>query len=424
MNIKNKKTPKTQSRKSSGKRLKSQLPLDCNAYPMHQTAYAICRELRANEDLAESTFIGMKTHARHLIHTIGEIPLDQLTTSDIDDFRYYLIHEVGAKGKVINSCYTLLRSICSKAKKDGVLSENLMDDVKNMTIVEDEPKPFNEDELRLIINADCEDDASRLMVVFGSLTALRISELLCLAWDNVEYKTEEEVEKATIYIDLAKPLKNYKVPKTPRSEREIELSPEATIILRKLEKYTKHLPPVKISVYQRDNITIKPEQRKFIFYNRGTGQPWLHPKQFAKQFFTPFLKELGIAHRGPNQLRHTCASMHFNNGSNLAWIADLLGHTSTQMVERHYAKRLKVSLQKEQDKANQKVSDLFKNEDENSIVMPKATSTAKQSDYGQSIPDSDKKFIFNLMQLARQQKNDAHREQIYQIIESTLMTSA
>ncbi|ENI4485169.1 site-specific integrase [Vibrio fluvialis] len=421
MNIKNKKTPKTQSRKSNGKRLKSQLPLDCNAYPIHQTAYAVCRELRDNEDLAESTFIGMKTHARHLIHTIGEIPLDQLTTSDIDDFRYVLIHEVGVKGKVVNGCFTLLRSICSKAKKDRVLSENLMDGVKNMTIVEEEPKPFNEDELRLIINADCEDEASRLLVVLGSLTALRISELLCISWDNVEYKTEDGIEKATIYIDLAKPLKNYKVTKTPRSEREIELSPEATIILRKLEQHTRDLPPIKISVYQRDNITIKTEQKKFIFYNRETGQPWLHPKQFAKQFFTPFLKELGIAHRGPSQLRHTCASMHFNNGSNLAWIADLLGHTSVAIVEKHYAKRRKISLKKEQDKANQKISDLFKNEDENSIVMPKA---AKQSVDGQSIPDSDKKFIFNLMQLARQQKNDAHREQIYQIIESTLMTSA
>ncbi|HDB1441498.1 TPA: site-specific integrase [Vibrio cholerae] len=417
---------KTKPSKSNGKRLKSQLPLDCNAYPIHQTAYAVCRELRDNEDLAESTFIGMKTHARHLIHTIGEIPLDQLTTSDIDDFRYYLIHEVGVKGKVVNGCFTLLRSICSKAKKDRVLSENLMDGVKNMTIVEEEPKPFNEDELRLIINADCEDDASRLMVVFGSLTALRISELLCLSWDNVEYKTEGEVEKATIYIDLAKPLKNYKITKTPRSEREIELSPEATIILRNLEQHTKDLPPIKISIYQRDNITIKTEQRKFIFYNNKTGQPWLHPKQFANQFFTPFLKELGIAHRGPNQLRHTCASMHFNNGSNLAWIADLLGHTSVAIVEKHYAKRRKISLKKEQDKANQKISDLFKNEDENSIVMvmPKETSTAKQSVDDQSIPDSDKKFIFNLMQLARQQKNDAHREQIYQIIESTLMASA
>ncbi|NMU75481.1 site-specific integrase, partial [Vibrio parahaemolyticus] len=86
--------------------------------------------------------------------------------------------------------------------------------------------------------------------------------------------------------------------------------------------------------------------------------------------------------------------------------------------EKHYAKRNKVSLKKEQVKADRTIAELFKTGDSNSIVVPNDIVETKQA--AQSIASDDKAFIQNLLELARAAKSDKHREQIYKIIDDTL----
>ncbi|MEZ9343388.1 tyrosine-type recombinase/integrase [Vibrio cyclitrophicus] len=392
---------------------KSEVSLDKDDYPLNSVAKAVCHELTTKElEVAESTYNGMKTHGRHIIRHLGNTLLFELAIEDIDDLKTNLLKQ-GKKGKVINGCYTILRAITAKAYSADHQKKDLMDKIDNLKVVSDEPFPFSEDEVRKLLLTDTDYKLAKYMVIFGILTAQRISELLCSSWENVEYFTEEGVEKCRLYVDLAKPLKKYKITKTEESERVIELPTEAAQLLRKLEHITGNRAPITIDVVQRDNITVKREKRRFIFFNEQTGHPWLGTKQFAKQFFTSFLKEAGVAHRGPSQLRHTGASLQFNRGVSVAWIAELLGHRDVSIVEKHYAKRNKVSLKKEQTKADRTVAELFKTTDEHSIIVPKE----KNKD---SVAIGDKEFIQNLMQLARSAKTDAHREQIFQIIEDTL----
>ncbi|MCR9837249.1 tyrosine-type recombinase/integrase, partial [Vibrio parahaemolyticus] len=348
---------------------------------------------------------------------LGDKPLSELTIEDIDELKITLLTQ-GKKGKVINGCYTILRAVCDKACSSEQQKNDLMEKIKNLKVVNDEPFPFTEDEVRQLLLTDTDNEMAKDMASFAILTALRISELICTCWENIEFYTEQGIEKCRLYVDLAKPLNKYKVTKTEESERTIELSAEAAQLLRKLERLTGDKAPTVINVVQRDNITVKREKRRFVFFNEQTGHPWLNPKQFAKQFFTGFLKEAGVAHRGPNQLRHTAASIHFNNGVSVAWIAELLGHRDVSIVEKHYAKRNKVSLKKEQVKADKTVAELFKTTDENSIVVP--TEIAQVKDEAESVVNDDKLFIQNLLQFARASKSDKHREQIYKIIEDTL----
>ena len=144
-----------------------------------------------------------------------------------------------------------------------------------------------------------------------------------------------------------------------------------------------------------------------------------HDPSDSGENFKDFLKDAGVKHRGPNQLRHTGASIHFNSGVSVAWIAELLGHRDVSIVEKHYAKRNKVSLKKEQAKANKTVAELFNTADESSITVPSDIVEAKHT--AQPIAnEDDKAFIQNLLQLARAAKSDEHREQIYTIIDQTL----
>lgn len=396
---------------------KSKASLEMLNYPTGSLSYAVCKYLQLKKfEVAESTFQSMKTHARHIITHVGQIKVCDMSTATIDEFKLEML-DGGSKGKVINGCYTILREICQKAEKDSLLKSNLMEGLKNVKVVELEPNPFSTNEIQKLLSTATDRSMSKLAVALGSATALRISELICIDWGNVEYFVDDETEKAILHIDLAKPLNRYKVTKTPESDRSIELSAQATLMLRKLEKCTKHLSAVDIEVVQRDNITIKKDKRKFIFYNEQTGQPWLNPKQFAKQFFTPFLKQAGVDHRGPNQLRHTCASYHFINGANLAWIASLLGHRSVAIVEKHYAKRNRASLIKEQAKADKTIDSLFRSQDQNSIVVPLEVVSLKEKE---PLVSEQRLYLMSVLQLAKHAKNEKHREQLFSVIEDML----
>jgi integrase len=51
----------------------------------------------------------------------------------------------------------------------------------------------------------------------------------------------------------------------------------------------------------------------------------------------------GVPRITPNELRHTCATLLNDDGVPLELIADMLGHTTTTMLQRHYRHRVRPS---------------------------------------------------------------------------------
>lgn len=88
----------------------------------------------------------------------------------------------------------------------------------------------------------------------------------------------------------------YKVPKERSRIRAVELIDPAIDYLRRQLEETAHLPPVAITVLQRDNITTKRENVRFVFRNGISGEPW-HASSLGR-WFTGILKSAGIRHRG------------------------------------------------------------------------------------------------------------------------------
>ncbi len=87
---------------------------------------------------------------------------------------------------------------------------------------------------------------------------------------------------------------------------------------------------------QRDNVTKKRENVKFVFRNGVSGEPW-HASSVGR-WFTGHLKRAGVRHRGPNQCRHTFASQALSSYVPVEWVARQLGHTDTTMVKKHYGR--------------------------------------------------------------------------------------
>ena len=116
----------------------------------------------------------------------------------------------------------------------------------------------------------------------------------------------------------------------------MELIDPALAHLKSIFCETGNLPAITVDVVQRDNVTVKQENVRFVFRNGVSGAPW-HASSLGR-WFTGHLKRAGVRHRGPNQCRHTFASQALSSYVPIEWVARQLGHTDTTMVKKHYGR--------------------------------------------------------------------------------------
>lgn len=260
----------------------------------------------------------------------GNVDITTLNYDTVSEFIAEL-HQ-SSSNKTVNEYLTVLRAIFNIAVSNGVVDRCPLQDVENLQTLDSEINPFTLAEIKLMNNAQVSEHNEKALVLFTVLTGLRISEVLPLTWDDVDFKN------GTINVKRALVDGILKVPKTKGSAREVSLCEIAIKILEEQKRRTFALPPQTVNLLREDNKTMTAIACPFIFVQTKSQKAFLNVKQFQKNFFTPFLKSLGIKHRGPSHLRHTYASQSLSSGISKEWIAKQLGHTSTAMVSKHYAK--------------------------------------------------------------------------------------
>lgn len=274
-----------------------------------------------------STFVSDKSKANILARYFGSTPIESVRHSDIIEMLDEL-HE-HYSNKSINAFLTILRAVFQRAERDGVIARNPMLGIKNVKTLKPTPNPFTKTELSQLSQTDaCEHGKNAFEL--NVYTGLRISELLALSWEDIDW------DKKTLFVRRAKVLQNYKVTKTTDSTRKVELNDLAIAVLRKQWSLTGNNEVIQISVLQDDNKSYVTESVRIVFYNSQTDQPFLHAAQFNTAFFRAFLEKSGVAHRGVSQLRHTFASQNLTAGISKDWIAMQMGHTDTGMIDSHY----------------------------------------------------------------------------------------
>lgn len=195
-----------------------------------------------------------------------------------------------------------------------------------------EVDPFTRAEIKTILAANADPQIINL-VAFMMWSGARISEAIALAWEDVD------LANGVITIKRARVASTYKITKTRRSTRKVKLLRPAIDALIAQHALTGSMPQVKASVIQRDNRTARENKLRFCFHNPNTDKAFSTADNMRNNFWNALIKETGLRHRGPNQCRHTFASQMLSSGAvTVDWVANQLGHTSTQMIWRHYGK--------------------------------------------------------------------------------------
>ncbi len=164
---------------------------------------------------------------------------------------------------------------------------------------------------------------------FNAHAGLRESELMGLAWEDVDTETL-----------------SVRIWRAPRARRvqgaqdtgqhlgEFQLQPDAIYWLQRQQQYTEALPPVEATVRQKNER--RPCHRAPALrlpqhqHRRCSARDTVFRKVFQK-------KQAGVRVRGANQPRHAFASRPLTHAVPLEWIAPIMG-TSIAMLRKHYAK--------------------------------------------------------------------------------------
>lgn len=249
-----------------------------------------------------------------LIPRFGEKEVGQITKADILAFRADLA-KVQARGKQtalsnprINKILNPLRMILNEAA-DRYDFHTPFQNIKQLKTKKTDVQPFSLEEVKRILAAVRPDFRAYWVVRF--FTGMRTGEVHGLKWKHVDFERRLILVRETIVNGKTE------YTKTDGSQRDIQMSQMVFDALREQEKASGQIS-------------------EYVFCTRN-GQPLDH-KNVTNRVWHPLLRHLGLAKRRPYQCRHTAATLWLASGESPQWIAAQLGHTTTEMLFRVYAR--------------------------------------------------------------------------------------
>lgn len=270
--------------------------------------------LHLRSDLAKSTLKSYQAALTGFWYpSIGKRPLVDI---DFTEIATALAKRKWVSNKTRNNYLIIARQIFDAAFVDGIIQRSPMDRVRNAKVQRPEPDPLTIPEIDQVITAINEryDEQVTTYFEFAFFTGLRTSELIALEWGDVDFQRRQ------VRVHQAKVEGEIKNTKTSRI-RHVDLNTRALAAL----------------IRQKEHTFLAGKQ---VFHNPVTGNPWADDYRQRISYWHPTLKSLGMRARDAYQTRHTYATLLLMAGTNPAYVAQQLGHTTMKMTLERYARWL------------------------------------------------------------------------------------
>lgn len=283
-------------------------------------------------EVSETTMKGYRSKAKLIDKHFKRQELCAIKPRDVREFIEKL-HKRGYSNKTINEYLIVLRGVFKRLVEDEEIFRDPSRTLQNFRTVISSPDPFTREEIAKMTSAPGAPASEMAMLKFGLYTGLRVSELMALAWEDVD------LEQRTVHVRRARVNGRLKAPKNRASDRVISLTQKAVDLLESIKPLSGRSRMRRTyAVTLEDNRSEARQKLRIVFLNSNTGGPIKTDCHYARYFLRPLLKRTGVRYRPPNNCRHTWASQMLTEGVPTAWIARQLGHTSEQMIYRHYGK--------------------------------------------------------------------------------------
>lgn len=279
---------------------------------------------RRAKSLSPSTLASYERWAKSRIYPKwGERFADDLPTTELRSWIADLVSEMDPKS--VRNCVGFLSAVLNRAAADSAIPANPLGPIKLKSVLprkqkaeDDDVDPFNDAEIAAIISA-CRSLEERALWQFAFASGLRTGELIAVKWGHIDaLRGVIRVQDNVVSADVGTVEKDTKTGKA----REVPILPAAQAALE----------------------IMRPISRiagEYIFQHPATRQRWRDDQQMRKGSWQPTLLRAGVRYRNPYQTRHTFASKLLAEGEQEHLVAKLLGHSTVEMVRRHYGRYIK-----------------------------------------------------------------------------------
>lgn len=229
-------------------------------------------------------------YLKHILEFFGNVYLNEITTSKIEEFRKSLL-EKGAKHATVNRYLACLRSMLNKAVEWAHLQKTPMGSIKLFKEDNMQLRFLAKEEIERLLHA-C-PPYIRSIVLFALNTGMRKKEILNLRWSNIDF------ENILIHVEKTKS-------KKPR------IIPMNIIVKRLLVNIREHT------------------SSEYIFCDKNGKKI-----KNIRRSFEKVLEEADIEECVFHTLRHTFSSHFIMSGGDIKTLQEILGHYSVNMTMRY-----------------------------------------------------------------------------------------
>jgi integrase len=219
--------------------------------------------------------------------------------------------------------HSVLRKALKQAVMDDLIPRNPTDTVKPPKIEHKEISPLDGEQTKTLLEA-ASGDRLEALYMLAIHTGMREGELLGLKWEDVD------LERGVLRLRHGLVREGGRVKlgdlKTPKSRRSVMLTRAAAAALRShLEQQLEEMERMG-SLYQPGGLVFATE-----------GGTLINPSNLRNRSFKPLLKKAELPDICFHDLRHTCATLLFSQGTHPKLVQELLGHATIAMTLDTYS---------------------------------------------------------------------------------------
>lgn len=250
----------------------------------------------------------------HMLPYFGKKRLNEIKPSDISIWQNMLIEKFGIGVPRVKHLKTILSVIFEDAYKDEIITRNptrLASSLPKCQLGKIEA--FSMDEIHTILAHS--NGQFRNFFAVGFFTGMRTGEIIGLRWEDVDFENKEINIQRTIGRGVVS------TPKTLGSIRTIDI-----------------LDP--LLPFLQEQYALTGDQNSYVFLTINNDH-YFDSKNIRDHEWKRTLKKAEVKYRTIYQMRHTFATMMIENGEDILWVSNMLGHTTAKMTLERYARYVK-----------------------------------------------------------------------------------
>jgi integrase len=235
---------------------------------------------------------------RNFISILGDMPLDELTSKHVSDFKIRRMQTVSPAS--VNVDLRSMKALFSILVQWEWLAKNPFNNVKLVRISETETPFLNEERISMVISS-IQNEQLKQIVSFAYYTGCRLNEILHVQWSDIEWTNAHITIRNTVSFNTKS-----------RKNRIVPMHPELGKILSQIRRRA---------------------ETEYVFWNRRGGL--VRSDTISHQFKRVLRKNKLPETLHFHSLRHSFASILVQKGTPIYQVSKLLGHSSVKVTERY-----------------------------------------------------------------------------------------